>query len=269
MTVLAMTPLFGFVSTGDKTAMFTLRIMYRVETTHPSGVGRMVMNEDCYIKNLSTDKDRANEAAAEICQFYKIPLKGSADFDLNEIKRNKSEAIQAEREAQERFVAEQQRLIEEAQTKFFNESMEQGVFLVGKYIGKTAKETYEIDPQYIQWVAERYVENDNSKFQVNAKLAKTFIEENNITFGGFVGEVGETVTVDLTLKSGYVTQGRFTTIIWTALTEDGKVIKFFSTAAGFKALKDGDKFKVTGTVKEHSNYMGKESTLLHRPKLVK
>lgn len=268
LTISNMSPIFGYISTTDAKAIHTLHVVYSSQITDSTGESSFTEVRDFYIKNLSHDANRAHETAQELCLLYNIPLKSIDDFNINDIVKV-TNISKIDRDAQDRIVVEQRTQIESEHENLFQQAIERNVFIVGQYSGKTAGEVYTIDPDYVKSIAKQYISGDSSSFQVNAKLAKDFIEENNITFGGFVGEVGETVTVDLTLKSGYVTQGRFTTIIWTALTEDGKVIKFFSTAAGFKALKDGDKFKVTGTVKEHSNYHGKESTLLNRPKLVK
>lgn len=266
-----MKALYGFVSTGDKSAMYTLRIMY--EAWSQWGGKPTKYLKDVYYVNLSTNSADANAKALLYCKELGIPLRGDASFDLNEIKRRKAEELAADREKAE--AAQRQRDLEFEQQiaearKVFENAVLEGVFQTGKYLGCLASDVAKVDIQYIHWLAEHPIsEGIATKFDINIQIAKDYIAKHEVRKPDYVGVVGEEIELELTLVSGYVTHGAFPSIIWTAQTDDGDIVKFFSVAKGFKELKNGDRFKVKGTVKDHSEYRNQKSTLLNRPKLVK
>lgn len=253
-------PLYGFISTGDKTAMYTLRIMESCLVGGPDGGS--IMNLDYYVKNLSNNKEKAEAVAAEICEDIGVPLKSDASFELNEIKRRKSEMLAAEREAYEKEIQERQEKIE----REFDSSVLESVFLSGKYIGKTPAEA---DLGYLFWLAEQGVSGSKSKYDINVQIAQNYIEQNNIQKPGYVGIVGEQIELELKLISCYTTNGRFLSYVFKSVTPTGEAVVFFSTSKKFLALKDGDTFKITGLVRSQDEYNGQNSTVINKPKMGK
>jgi len=266
-----MKALYGFVSTGDKSAMYTMRIMYEVWSQWSGKPVKYL--KDVYYINLSTNSSDANAKALLYCEELDIPLRGDASFDLNEIKRRKAEELAADREKAE--AAQRQRDLEFEQQiveakKVFENTVLEGAFQTGKYLGRLVSDVAKVDIQYILWLAEQPITKGiHTKFDINIQIAKDYISNHEVRKPDYVGVIGEEIELELTLVSGYVTQGAFPSIIWTAQTDDGNIVKFFSVAKGFKTLKDGDRFKVKGTVKDHSEYRNQKNTLLNRPKIVK
>jgi hypothetical protein len=259
-----MKALYGFISTGDKVALYTLRIMYEVPVRTEFGISWIM--EEHYIRNLSNDKDKALEKANLLLSDMGLSLKGDPSFDLNEIKRRSSEALESERDALAKKTAE----IKAEAEKVFVEACGKNVFLVGKHIGFTPEDVYSKDPSYILWLNGMEIESEIlNKFDVNVKIAKDFVVKNDIKGPTFVGEVGEKITLNLTLIKSYALIGYFRSIVFTCKTPENNIVKFFSTAKGFLALEDGDSFSVVGTVKSHNDYSGRKSTSINRPKMAK
>lgn len=73
---------FTFISTGDKKGFYTLRVYGHNRTN-----GK---NASAFIRNLSTDKDRAITKARLLSEELGLPLNEEIDFELNEIARNES-----------------------------------------------------------------------------------------------------------------------------------------------------------------------------------
>lgn len=263
-----MTPIFGFVSTGDKTAMYTFRVMYDVMVVI-NGVNR-VISRDYYHQNLSTDKDKANRMAQQFCDAIGIPFKGAAEFDLQEIKRRTSEEIAEQLARAEKAAAEQHvRYVQKMQDDFEN-GVKEGVFLTGKFTGKTAAEVSVIDPDYLFWIASQYFAYDvPTRFTVGIELAKRFITENNFEKPGHIGAVDEKVEIDVTLFNKIqMVRGQFPSMLFLARTDTGETVKWFTMSKKFTTLPVGQRLKVGGIVKAHEEWKGKCSTALSKPKLV-
>lgn len=254
------TPLYGFISTGDKTAMYTLRVMCRDRVS----VGRevYVIAQDHFIKILSNDKAKAENSAQELCDDMCVPLKSDASFDLNEIKRRKSEEVQAEREARERSIREYQERIENE----FQEGIRGDVFLIGKHIGKNPSE---VDVGYLFWLADQEISSNKSRYDINIQIASNYIKENNIQRPGYVGFLHEPIELELKLISCFATQGVYPSYIFKTVTPAQEQVVFFSTSKKFLALNKGDTFKITGSVRSHDEYNGQFSTCIAKPKMVK
>lgn len=94
---------------------------------------------------------------------------------------------------------------------------------------------------------------------------------------GFAGQVGDRLkgleaTVDVAMTfpvpsfTGYGADVMKALVVLT-LVDTGQVLKTTGTGNTLYGLKRGDKVKVTGTVKDHSNYQGQDQTVLTRAKL--
>lgn len=261
MAIAKSEPKYTFISTGDKTAMYTLRVMC-LDTVVMFGESHKVLNH-YYIQNLSTDKETAEAKAVEMSEAMGLPFKGNADFDLKEIRRTRDAEAKEKREAIE--AARVQREKEWAEEREQLES--DGVMLIGKYAGQTAAEIAKVDPGYLFWLADQI--ESGWKMGICAKIAAKYIAETGLEKPGFVGEVGENLTITLTLNRSGWTSGRFPTIRFVCSDDMGRQIVFFSTAEKFKALRNGDQFTITGLVKEHSEWCDQKQTIINRPKLAK
>jgi len=85
---------------------------------------------------------------------------------------------------------------------------------------------------------------------------------------GFLGTIGEQITVTGTLTTFRAIESRFGPTNLIVITDDeGHQAKVFSNAKGFWGRNEGDRITVTGTVKSHDEFKGSQSTMLSRPKV--
>lgn len=93
--------------------------------------------------------------------------------------------------------------------------------------------------------------------------------ENDEIVNEFLGEIGDKLELPVTLKSIRFIDGDWgTTSLYSFVTDDGHLVKWFSTRV---VLKDGDVDKaitILGTVKKHDEYNGTKSTILTRCRVV-
>lgn len=262
--IIESTPLYGFISTGDKVAMYTLRIMF----LHVLQIGRDrgTIHRPDFIKILSNDKAKAETIAAEICADYGVPFKGNAEFELNEIRRARDEE-KAEKlaEIDRIFAAKEAKEIEE-----FERSVQDSVFVVGKYAGKTAAEVAETDILYIDWLNEETVQG-RSHFNINIAVAKAYVEEiGGLKYPGHIGSVGDTVELELKLSNVVSFNGAYgTSWCFTSVTKTGEMVVFFTTAKKFLDLEVGSMFKITGLVRDHKKRGNFNQTMINKPKMIK
>lgn len=260
-----MFPLYTFISTGEKTALYTLRCMYEVPVVI-QGVNRIIL-KDYHVQNLSNDKATAEEKAEYLSEQIGVPFKGNAEFDLNEIRRRKSEEVAAEREAVERAV----RVAEEKAQAEYVRSMQEGVILCGKYTGMTPAEV--VDTDYLCWMASQVDSEapeglERSKWSISCQIAAKWLTEHPVKDSEWIGEVGDKVVLTLKLQKVIFIQGQWPIIMYKTAAE-GDVVVFYTVAAGFSDLIVGEEFVVSGTIKKHDEYKGIKSTIIARPKLKK
>lgn len=155
---------FG-ISTGDKSGYYTLRAYgseRRFERTEFGTVDAAGGSEDTsvYIKNLSTDKTQALEAArAYLSEHYpSARLDERVNFDLDEIERISREQADARRAAEAARVAN---------TDF-------SVFQSGKYIYRAVQDVLAEDKSYCEWFSNNnwYKDSDNER---TAKIIKAIL----------------------------------------------------------------------------------------------
>lgn len=137
------------ISTGDKAGFYTLRA-YGVRSRHirtEHGVESECDDTSVYIRNLSTDKAQALDAAREYLtkNYPTTPFRGVVNFDLDEIHRISRE------ESERRAAAEAARI---AGTDF-------SVFQGGKHAGKTVAEVAAEDKSYLNWFADQSFKDDS------------------------------------------------------------------------------------------------------------
>jgi len=146
---------FG-ISTGDKAGFYTLRA-FGVRTRYTQtefGTESESDETSVYIRNLSTDKEQALEAAkAYLSKHYpSAPFRGVITFDLDDIHRISREQTEANR------IAEAARI---ANTDF-------SVFQAGKYAGRFVNDVLTEDKGYCEW----FSNNSWSKDSDNGRTAE-------------------------------------------------------------------------------------------------
>lgn len=248
-----------FISTGSKIGFYTLRIL--VEDYNM--VGKLVIKEE-FVKNLSTNKEKALKEAIQYALENDIDLIDSSDFDLNEIKRMRNEE-------KERLIKEKQE--EETRLKIQQEEyvanfIQESVFLNGKYSGETVSEVFKKDAGYVWYMKRQWHENlKNVHEHLNIIIAHNWIKQNNIADPDFIGNNGDIVELKLTLNSTYIPDGRFFTI--RHYCSSGKdIVQFNSTSKKFKELNPGDVFIIIGTVNHHLDYEGNKINIIKNPKRI-
>lgn len=270
--IMQSTPRYAFISTGEKTMMYTLKVLSQDLITVPGG-GRATVLNDYYIQNLSTDQDKAISKAREIAGNMGLPFKRQAElFDLAEIRRRKTDEVQADREARERLVQDRQ----EALLTEFNEQVVEGLMLCGKHVGLTAEEIADQgNVDYLVYAASQHAPEAKffSKWLVNCKVASRWLEKNPQRKSQYIGTVGQKHTVPVTVKFVNGTGGMYPSVRYICEDQVGNRIVFLTVAKAFNDVDAGDSFQVMGTVKKHevNTYAAgnPKETVLNRVKLVK
>jgi hypothetical protein len=269
--IISSTPMYSFISTGEKTAMYTLKTMSKVVGVNPFGV-REYYNDSFYIQNLSTDKQTAVDKANSLSAAMGIPFRDNADFDLNEIKRRKAGEVKAEQEAREKAHRE----YEAKMADEFQSEVDTGFMVCGKHMGKTAQETVDAgDIDYVLYCASQFVVDsiNMGAWRINCAICSQWLSENPQPVSDYVGVVGSVLEEKVTVKRVSVCNGRFYTVMFLCVTAEGNLIKFFTTAKAFNDTERGDVFTVKGNVKEHAkdHYVdgSPKVTMINRPKMVK
>lgn len=261
-------PMYGFISTGDKVAMYTLRVMYT--GWEEFGGERFRATRDYYHGNLSTDKNTANIKALEYCKNEGIEFKSDATFDLNEIKRRSHEEVERlreiERKEREAAFAEYR----EKKLAEYTEARTSRVLLCGKYQGVAVEN---VDLGYVSWCAKQsddFVSDDGipSRFGVNIEICKEYLEKTGLGDSKWIGSIGDVVELSLKLQTVKWTKSQFPSVMFVGTDDAGNEVKFFTTSKKFNDIKAGDTIKVSGVVTSHDEWNDRKSTLLKKQKLI-
>jgi hypothetical protein len=248
-----------FISTGKLSGFYTLKVL----VNDYDGMGRACIKEE-FVKNLSTDKQKAMIEAQDYAEKYDLILMNNPDFDLNEIKRMKHEEI--ERKIKEEKDRVEREKIEKRE--HLEKIMRDSVFIHGRHSGKYIKDVFEIDPGYVYYLKSKWHEDlSNHSDHINIHLANKWITENNIK-SEFVGKDGEIQELELTYNSRFTIEGRFVSVRHTC-SIGNNILMFNSVAKGFMNLEPGDRFKVKANVSHVQNIHGNKVTYLNKPKMIK
>lgn len=247
-------PTHTFISTGDKVAMYTLR---------EAGIyteGDNMMYVDYFIQNLSNDRDKAIEKAKVISTEIGLTFRTDGElFGLNEIKRMRTE----ERIRIEMIKEEEQNRKDKEVRESFDAEVSDGNFILGKYVGESPSDvaTNHEDIAYIKWFAAQYVEGEVSRFNINAAIAKKWIDANPQPESSALGEVHENLTVTGKVIVSMNTESFYGITRMVVIKDDEcNVVKMYSTAKKINDLRVGDTITVTGKVKSHTTYRGEKQT---------
>lgn len=258
-------PTSMFLSTGEKTAMYTARYAGTYIGVDSDGLPYS-FNGSSFITNLSTDRQTAIDKIAEMAAQSGVPYDTTAEFDLNEIRRiSKEEAIERQRQIREH---------EEAVEREHAENIQKGIFVIGKFTGLTATEIAEIDEDYLRWMASHTP--SNTPFGVCVALATEWAKNNPEPTSQFVGAgYGDKVQLTLKLKAVTYFESQFGTqqTLFRFLDEKGNIILCYSSAKAMRELDRGDVVTIQATVKKHEISMYEKPdnnlvTVISRPKVV-
>lgn len=263
LSVYRVEQLYSFISTGDQVAMYTLRIMCRYHGMGASGP--YSYNNPEFVKILSNDKAKAESLAVEISADYGVEFRGNADFELNEIRRQR-DALKAEEIAE---VARIQLSREKEAAEQYDRVMNEGIFISGKYAGQTAMQVADIDLQYVFWLADQ-ASNDKSIHNANAVIAFNYIHDNNVQKPAHVGSVGDVIEGVVTVLRKSPFEGMYgTSWVMTCRDSDNNIYSFFTTSRKLLDNEVGSEIKIKATIKEHSEYGNFPQNMLRAPKIVK
>lgn len=264
MSVYHIENLYTFISTGEKVAMYTLRVMNRYNCTNIDGKHYSFIDSQ-FIRILSNDKAKAETLAVEFSENQGFEFRGNAEFELNEIRRKNSAAKAEELEEQNRIKIQYQKEEDEKFERVLNE----GVLNCGKYHGKTIEEIIKIDMPYVFWLAKQLTE-DKTLFNANAKLAADYLENNEIYVSKHIGEIGDFFEGNVTVINKTEFQGNFgMTWVVSCLTENKDNITFYTTSKKLLNTDISETMKIKGMISRHSEYNGIPQTTLKAPKIVK
>lgn len=250
---------YCFISTGSLSSFYTLR----VSSLDYDGRGKAYKRE-YFVKNLSTDKEKALEEAQSYAEKNDLTLMNNPDFDLNEIKRMKQEDIK--RSIKEKQEKEEKERIEKQEA--FEKTIRSLIFINGKYSSLTVEDVFKKDPGYVYYLNGLWHDNLSNRYEnINVHIVHRWIAENDVK-SEFIGTNGKLEEFELTYNSQFQIYGRFVTIKHNC-SLGPNLVMFNSSAKGFLELKSGDTFKVKGTVSHYTHSNGNKITILNKPKIVK
>jgi hypothetical protein len=235
-----------YISTGQKNGFYTLRHQFSVIVKLPNGT--RIHDYDHYVMTLSTDADKATARAREMGFAVSKP-----QFTLEEIKRRKSELVQAEREALEKRIAEKQKERED----FILGHLKEGLWPFGKYTGcpfATAPVGYIM-----------YFAKDET---VGPYLKAEFPELFPDVVDQYYGEVKSKYSEEVTCTDSFSFESFYgRTNVIKLVTKSGNVLTYMGSGS-FRAAQ-GSKMVVSFKVKSHEVYRGEKVTKIAYVKEVK
>ena len=264
-------PYFGYISTGSLTRMYTLRIVYEANEV-VDGVLSITTSAE-YIRNLSTDYDKAIEKAKGILAMMGVKFSDNGEFSLDEIRRRKADELKALNDAREY----EEKILDIERYKLFASEVEEyisnGVVVGGKYNGLTVDEIADRDVGYIRWFLSAFKEAKSSAHFANWKMFNKWADD-NLYDSEWLGNIGDVIELELTYVRGVSFNSPFgyNAVGWMHFLEDskGNLVKMTSTAKFIMDLEDGEKVKLSATVKKHDvDWVDAKVTLVSRPKKVK
>lgn len=260
-------PQYGFFSTGDKTAYYTLRLMYDgwyfVE-------GQEIAGRRAYhVQNLSTDRNEALVKANNICSALNIPFDASLYLDLNEIKRINDEAEREAIASQRAEVAKREQTVRE---QHLAELVKTRMLNFGKYAGRSFDEVSETDPDYVRYIANASLDG-KPEFTAGVMMAKVWVAENPLVVSSWIGKEGDIVESQFKVTKKAWFRGSYGDSLLTVLMDAvGNIAKVYSTAKAVRELSEGDVITMKATVKKNDwdGYRGvnDQVSILSKPKVV-
>ena len=256
-----------YISTGEKTAMYTLRVQYM----GIDGWGHPAIMDD-YICNLSTDADKAlSKATAYVEQNAEGQGVKFTGFSLDEIKRRAAGVAKAEQEA-----ADAARWEEEENRRVAREAAGLQLVTQGKFpFGKYREELFEVAPKsYVKYIAENFVAEEGDKVvemllvELKRLYPEAFVEMPKPN-GKHVDAWAEKEKVEFkaTVIAAFGYEGYYGWVDVTKFVKDSGELIVHSGTRNFD-IEEGDIVVMKGTVKAFDEYDDENQTLIIRPKLL-
>jgi len=250
---------YYYISTGDKTKMYTLRHAYTEQRHTREGV--MDIRRDEYCCNLSIDWGKAMAKAQARVGGGTLR---SEEFNLEEIRRRNAEEVEAAR-IQKQECEDAQRA---SRVEAHLAEVQHCIFPFGKYTGKTFDDVYEYDRSYIQYMGSIKIEEADPVPELLKKVLQARYPELFVPLpeanGEYYGEVGsrETFNAMITARFGFETQFGWTTVL-KMVKDSGELLVYMGS--GNVDGDKGDAVQFTATIKEHALYDGENQTKVQRP----
>lgn len=257
---------FYYIRSGEKNMMYTLR-HYLVEGDHKL---------DSYIRNLSTDKNKAMALAKSIADVEGEPLLDVALTKLFDIERRSPEEIErANQQREAKKEADCQEI--ERNKQHHRELADQAfpVFPFGKHQGKTCEAVLDVDPEYVSWVCSQEFADPYSAQQFFLIKAKEFFQSKlaDLNTSQHQKEIGDKVDIEVvcTKATGFSSDfGWTSTWINRYLCMDNdRNVYLIDYSGDTWNMQEQQKYQITGKVKGHDEYRGVKQTILTRVKAVK
>lgn len=256
-----------FISVGATGALYTLR-----ETTYYyRGHDKIVTS--FHHKNLSQDLDEAISKAEEYAKSQGLPLeynKTVLDREMRDIHRSTKEEMERKRqELLERNKRDEEEAKIIRQQKI--DAINCGIMPVGQYAGMKFEE---IPTGYITWIVRNKDKLEGLFLEIATVLETYFVhlifpEYNNSYFGNPKDKIEVVVTVDrvVALVNEYAPYGWPSVTYIVIMQEDVTKCKLIYKGSAFSP-KEGEKFVLKATIKEHTLYKDEHQTIIQRPKIV-
>lgn len=218
-----------------------------------------------HIKNLSQDYNEAIIKAREYADKHNQELRVNVEeWDLNEIRRRKSEEI-AEEERRERIRRDEQR-----ETYLFKYQDPRGlIFYFGQYKGQNVYDVAKKDREYLEFIAEK--STNESTLVDRIKVIVEHLPPVEKQISSHVGSLKERLTIKCKLVFAKHIERDFMPSfeLLKFRDADGNLfVSFFHGVVFCQDIDIGDEVTIKGTVKKHDEYQGVKQTIINRIKLI-
>jgi hypothetical protein len=249
-------PLYTFISTGDKGAMYTLRLKVLV-----SNLTAGSYQKDEFVCVLRNNYEKAVALAQERTKSMTVPFKLAPEF------KNEPESgqvvnyrdLQLEKEHQEK----------ELQQANYDRDVLIGVLLIGKYKGLSVLEVAEIDPNYLHFMDKKFhLEQAISPRKVTIDIIKQWVAKNPRR-NAVWGTVGEVTTGKMMLSNRvHFLNAYGSSYLFDFTADNGANVIYYTREKPFLELSIGANVTVSALVHSQEEVNGSSRTLIKKAKLL-
>lgn len=246
-----------YIATGAKNAMYTLRCNRMMSGLNPD------FAPDHYIRNLSTDIDKAAEKAAEYFEAFKQRVGENENFVLV-LDTNPTDEIYSRRG---KLSVQDTKMIE---------SIEAGIVPFGKHAGSLF---IDLPESYILFFADKFGETTRPVMNAFSAMCLGIAFENGYIakrderreeqrkkdlLSKHIGSEGERRVFEGTLESVFLKDSFDNSYYINKIRCGDDIVIYFGNKLGER----GDAIKVKGTIKRHNERDGVLSTQINRPMII-
>ena len=253
-----------YVSTGEQTKMYTLRVQYQESMPEWGMVDR-----DYYCKNLSTDaataKAKAAQYVSQLTNENAILVNQSTLLSLQDIRRRASAEVEAERVASEKRFQEEQHRRLNARLDDAIQALKRGVWPFGMHRGESIKETNK--PYIVIMLAIKDGDCILNNVQTYLKDAFPQLASLPTPNSDYIGQIKVKQEFNATVIADYDYEGFYGRVyVQKFVNEGGELLVYMGGAP--KKVEVGDRVKFSATPKAHEEYKGEHQTKIIRIKLL-